>query len=171
MDAETRRVEEGVTGIVCRLGNMEAQPAQIGTNMNSAKPTPQPHEKHCAFRSAQPASQSQDKHRVWQGHSSPKRTWQLVRKLLAQKNKTPLAGRHVGSGGDEKIRTSDTLLEYAPLAGECLRPLGHVSEPDAIILASRVRVKRKRLIDRGRKPCAVRAQPVPDIFRQQRRKS
>ena len=33
------------------------------------------------------------------------------------------------SGGDEKIRTSDTLLGYAPLAGECLRPLGHVSNP------------------------------------------
>ena len=32
-------------------------------------------------------------------------------------------------GGDEKIRTSDTLLGYAPLAGECLRPLGHVSVP------------------------------------------
>ena len=31
-------------------------------------------------------------------------------------------------GGDEKIRTSDTLLGYAPLAGECLRPLGHVKE-------------------------------------------
>src|SRR5690606_4746929 len=50
------------------------------------------------------------------------------------------------TGGDEKIRTSDTLLGYAPLAGECLRPLGHVSEPDAIILASRVRVKRKCLL-------------------------
>jgi hypothetical protein len=33
------------------------------------------------------------------------------------------------TGGDEKIRTSDTLLGYAPLAGECLRPLGHVSIP------------------------------------------
>ena len=31
------------------------------------------------------------------------------------------------NGGDEKIRTSDTLVRYAPLAGECLRPLGHVS--------------------------------------------
>ena len=36
-------------------------------------------------------------------------------------------------GGDEKIRTSDTLLGYAPLAGECLRPLGHVSEPVCLV--------------------------------------
>ena len=39
------------------------------------------------------------------------------------------AGFVMNTGGDEKIRTSDTLLGYAPLAGECLRPLGHVSEP------------------------------------------
>ena len=32
-----------------------------------------------------------------------------------------------GSGGDEGIRTLDTLLRYTPLAGERLRPLGHVS--------------------------------------------
>ena len=38
-------------------------------------------------------------------------------------------------GGDEKIRTSDTLLGYAPLAGECLRPLGHVSNRAAMIPA------------------------------------
>jgi hypothetical protein len=32
------------------------------------------------------------------------------------------------TGGDEGIRTLDTgLSPYAPLAGECLRPLGHVS--------------------------------------------
>ncbi len=31
------------------------------------------------------------------------------------------------SGGDEGIRTLDTLLGYTPLAGERLRPLGHVS--------------------------------------------
>jgi hypothetical protein len=31
-------------------------------------------------------------------------------------------------GGDEGSRTLDTgLSPYAPLAGECLRPLGHVS--------------------------------------------
>ena len=30
-------------------------------------------------------------------------------------------------GGDEGIRTLDTLLRYTPLAGERLRPLGHVS--------------------------------------------
>ena len=33
-----------------------------------------------------------------------------------------------GNGGDEGIRTLDTLLRYTPLAGERLRPLGHVSE-------------------------------------------
>ena len=32
------------------------------------------------------------------------------------------------SGGDEGIRTLDTSFgPYAPLAGECLRPLGHIS--------------------------------------------
>ena len=31
------------------------------------------------------------------------------------------------SGGDERIRTSEALLTPAPLAGECLRPLGHIS--------------------------------------------
>lgn len=54
-------------------------------------------------------------------------------------NKKPATARTVRvfgiTGGDEKIRTSDTLLGYAPLAGECLRPLGHVSKPDAMILA------------------------------------
>ena len=30
-------------------------------------------------------------------------------------------------GGDEGIRTLDILLGYTPLAGERLRPLGHVS--------------------------------------------
>ncbi len=32
-----------------------------------------------------------------------------------------------GSGGDEGIRTLDGLLTHTPLAGERLRPLGHVS--------------------------------------------
>src|SRR5512135_2797041 len=36
--------------------------------------------------------------------------------------------RKGGSGGDAGIRTLDTgFSPYAPLAGECLRPLGHVS--------------------------------------------
>lgn len=30
-------------------------------------------------------------------------------------------------GGEEGIRTLDTLLTYTPLAGERLRPLGHLS--------------------------------------------
>ena len=33
-----------------------------------------------------------------------------------------------GSGGDEGIRTLDGLMTHTPLAGERLRPLGHVSE-------------------------------------------
>ena len=32
-----------------------------------------------------------------------------------------------GTGGDEGIRTLDGLLAHTPLAGERLRPLGHVS--------------------------------------------
>ena len=33
-----------------------------------------------------------------------------------------------GDGGDEGIRTLDGLMTHTPLAGERLRPLGHVSE-------------------------------------------
>lgn len=33
----------------------------------------------------------------------------------------------LGNGGEEGIRTLDTLLTYTPLAGERLRPLGHLS--------------------------------------------
>ena len=32
------------------------------------------------------------------------------------------------TGGDEGIRTLDELLAHTPLAGERLRPLGHVSK-------------------------------------------
>ena len=32
-----------------------------------------------------------------------------------------------GGGGDEGIRTLDGLMTHTPLAGERLRPLGHVS--------------------------------------------
>ena len=41
-----------------------------------------------------------------------------VRKILKSK---------VENGGEEGIRTLDTLLAYTPLAGEPLRPLGHLS--------------------------------------------
>lgn len=34
---------------------------------------------------------------------------------------------NLGNGGEEGIRTLDTLLTYTPLAGERLRPLGHLS--------------------------------------------
>ncbi len=37
------------------------------------------------------------------------------------------AGREWKAGGEEGIRTLDTLLTYTPLAGERLRPLGHLS--------------------------------------------
>ncbi len=36
-------------------------------------------------------------------------------------------GLEEGNGGDEGIRTLDELLAHTPLAGERLRPLGHVS--------------------------------------------
>src|SRR3954465_14049142 len=44
---------------------------------------------------------------------------------------------HFNLGGDAGIRTLDTGFgPYAPLAGECLRPLGHVSLVQRSILAS-----------------------------------
>ena len=50
--------------------------------------------------------------------------------------------RHVEiDGGDEGIRTLDILLGYTPLAGERLRPLGHVSA------AGCARKPRKRQVD------------------------
>ena len=37
-------------------------------------------------------------------------------------------------GGEEGIRTLDTLITYTPLAGERLQPLGHLSaEPEPLI--------------------------------------
>ncbi len=49
------------------------------------------------------------------------------------------------SGGDEGIRTLDTLLGYTPLAGERLRPLGHVSaDGDACNLGGRQGLLRGR---------------------------
>jgi hypothetical protein len=50
---------------------------------------------------------------------------------MKRKTRNPLwgAGFALFTGGDGGIRTLDTgLCPYAPLAGECLRPLGHVSE-------------------------------------------
>ena len=34
---------------------------------------------------------------------------------------------HLNNGGEGGIRTPDTLVRYTPLAGERLRPLGHLS--------------------------------------------
>jgi hypothetical protein len=49
-------------------------------------------------------------------------------KLLSNK-KSPIfrLGFLEFNGGEGGSRTPDTLLRYAPLAGECLRPLGHFS--------------------------------------------
>lgn len=45
----------------------------------------------------------------------------------------------MNSGGDEGIRTLDTSFgPYAPLAGECLRPLGHISVLEFLLNHSRV---------------------------------
>ena len=80
-------------------------------------------------------------------------------------------------GGDGGIRTLDTSFSpYAPLAGECLRPLGHVSEgrhingfagPGQTSLQTSLQpVVLKRFIPGpDRKSCAGCARPVPGIFR------
>ncbi len=44
-------------------------------------------------------------------------------------------------GGDGGIRTLDALLAHTPLAGEHLRPLGHVSYLQLPIGAARDRLK------------------------------
>ena len=59
--------------------------------------------------------------------------WSGKRQLRARKNKTPQsldsAGFAAIAGGDGGIRTLDPGFgPDAPLAGECLRPLGHVSQ-------------------------------------------
>src|SRR6266508_2034791 len=52
--------------------------------------------------------------------------WKGLRRKRSQKN-GPANGPD-RTGGDGGIRTHDTAFwPYAPLAGECLRPLGHVS--------------------------------------------
>ena len=51
-------------------------------------------------------------------------------KFDRQKTKSPifrLGFLFEFNGGEGGSRTPDTLLRYAPLAGECLRPLGHFS--------------------------------------------
>ena len=44
-----------------------------------------------------------------------------------RKKKEKGKSRLSGNGGEDGIRTHDTLLTYTPLAGERLRPLGHLS--------------------------------------------
>ncbi len=58
------------------------------------------------------------------------------REAVEPKRKSPCDLRHKGLsffGGDGGIRTLDTLLAYAPLAGEYLRPLGHISSTASIL--------------------------------------
>ena len=62
----------------------------------------------------------------------------------SQKQKTRRTCVHAGfrlaSGGDGGIRTLDSgLCPNAPLAGECLRPLGHVSERNELYMVFRFR--------------------------------
>ena len=67
------------------------------------------------------------------------------REAMEPKRKSPCDLRHKGLsffGGDGGIRTLDTLLAYAPLAGEYLRPLGHISA-DAFSSASGPATSRK----------------------------
>ena len=44
-----------------------------------------------------------------------------------RKKSPPLASFYKCDGGERGIRTLDTGLGYTPLAGERLRPLGHLS--------------------------------------------
>ncbi len=55
-----------------------------------------------------------------------------------------------GIGGEDGIRTHETLLEPTPLAGERLQPLGHLSEAGNIPLFKELStaLRRSRKIDR-----------------------
>ncbi len=52
--------------------------------------------------------------------NAPTKLWQAAKKAR-------LFNEIKGNGGEDGIRTHDTLLTYTPLAGERLRPLGHLS--------------------------------------------
>lgn len=52
--------------------------------------------------------------------NAPAKLWQAAKKAK-------LCSEIKGNGGEDGIRTHDTLLTYTPLAGERLRPLGHLS--------------------------------------------
>ena len=57
------------------------------------------------------------------------------------------------NGGEDGIRTHETLLRSAPLAGACLRPLGHLSV--AVLIGGNARII-KRFSDYPRKPsCSI----------------
>ena len=50
------------------------------------------------------------------------------------------------NGGEGGIRTLDTGLGYTPLAGERLRPLGHLSEKLPPVFDDKLYVKQNYLI-------------------------
>src|SRR4029453_12306663 len=63
-------------------------------------------------------------------------------KRRAGKKKAPVRRGPRLPGGDAGIRTLDTGFgPYAPLAGECLRPLGHVSKRAQLYRRAHVCVK------------------------------
>jgi hypothetical protein len=76
-------------------------------------------------------------------------------------------GPFVMSGGDGGIRTLDALLAHTPLAGEHLRPLGHVSRPFRHS-PNRLCVNLAILAQR---PCAARVRQVPCTCHRSPRKS
>src|SRR5512135_1309910 len=67
-------------------------------------------------------------------------------------------------GGDGGIRTLDAgLSPHAPLAGEYLQPLGHVSEPPRIVAECAAESHLTRWPCRVRRPGAGRARRAPCI--------
>src|SRR3989344_4206982 len=85
----------------------------------------------------------------------------------SRQKKTPLTNQGRSCfGGDGGIRTLDTLLAYAPLAGEYLRPLGHVSSnsrhSSPVLLAIRLlRSKQRPALSKARKPHQALASSRP----------
>src|SRR5665647_860368 len=80
------------------------------------------------------------------------------------------------AGGEGGIRTLDTgLSPYTPLAGERLRPLGHLSAKGRKIREYSAKIKRRSCASRGLLPVqmlyAARAPPTPCIFHQSPPKS
>ena len=69
-------------------------------------------------------------------HDNRPRVSRKPTRLCRSVRSIPARWRARGTGGDAGIRTLDTGFgPYAPLAGECLRPLGHVSKGAGILPA------------------------------------